>query len=348
MSPKHATLGVDGKVPADQLPAGQGGAAWGGITGTLSEQTDLDTALGNKVDTADSRLSDARTPLTHAHAAVDITGTAVVTNDARLSDARTPTAHGHSENILHSLATAASDFLVASGSGAFIKKTLAEVKTILGLATDYLGLHAKADTAGAADTAVALATGADRTKLDGITAGAQANADITKAEIEAKLTGAIASHTHSGGSDPWTYVILASDFPTSSATAVPVTGLAFTPALNKKYEFEGKFMLRTATATVGPRPGLGWPTGMTDGVASLWMTSSATAQTLVNGNINAALLNAVGGLPNNTQSYPAFLEGMVVAGATPSGTVKVNLASETAGTIVTMKAGSFIKYREVV
>jgi hypothetical protein len=77
------------------------------------------------------------------------------------------------------------------------------------------------------------------------------------------------------------------------------------------------------------------------------MTSSATAQTLVNGNINAALLNAVGGLPNNTQSYPAFLEGMVVAGATPSGTVTVQLASETAGTNVTMKAGSFIKYREV-
>ena len=33
----------------------------------------------------------------------------------------------------HSLATAANDFLVASGSGAFVKKTLAEVKTILGL-----------------------------------------------------------------------------------------------------------------------------------------------------------------------------------------------------------------------
>ena len=47
--------------------------------------------------------------------------------------------------ILHSLATAANDFLVASGVGAFIKKTLAEVKTILGLGsaaytadTDYV------------------------------------------------------------------------------------------------------------------------------------------------------------------------------------------------------------------
>lgn len=37
--------------------------------------------------------------------------------------------------IAHSLATAANDFLVASGAGVFVKKTLAEVKTILGLGT---------------------------------------------------------------------------------------------------------------------------------------------------------------------------------------------------------------------
>lgn len=41
----------------------------------------------------------------------------------------------HTQYIKHSLATAANDFLVASGVGAFIKKTLAEVKTILGLGT---------------------------------------------------------------------------------------------------------------------------------------------------------------------------------------------------------------------
>ncbi|MHB8123478.1 MAG: hypothetical protein ACYDG4_15145 [Desulfuromonadaceae bacterium] len=39
----------------------------------------------------------------------------------------------HTQYIKHSLATAINDFLVASGSGAYVKKTLAEVKTILGL-----------------------------------------------------------------------------------------------------------------------------------------------------------------------------------------------------------------------
>lgn len=150
-----------------------------------------------------------------------------------------------------------------------------------------------------------------------------------------------------GSSDPWTYVKLGTDFVTISATAVDVTGLAFTPAADKTYEFEAVLRLRTATATVGPRPGLAWPTGTTDGVAGIDMTSSATARLLANGNPNAALLAAVGGLPNTTLSYPAWIRGNVTMGASPSGTVKVQMATETAGTNVTVKAGSYLKYREI-
>lgn len=151
----------------------------------------------------------------------------------------------------------------------------------------------------------------------------------------------------SGGADPWTYIKLGTDFVTGSATAVEVTGLAFTPAANKSYEFEAQLRCRTATATVGPRPGLAWPTGSTDGVAMIDMPTSATARVLVNGNVNAALLAAVGGLPNTTQSYPAAIYGNITMGASPSGTVKVQLASETAATNVTIKAGSYLKYREI-
>lgn len=149
-------------------------------------------------------------------------------------------------------------------------------------------------------------------------------------------------HTHP---DAWTTVKLANDFTTSSATAVDVTGLAFTPAPNTDYEFEALLLTRTATATVGPRPGLAWPTGGTDGVAMIEQTSSATAKVFAHGNINAALLAPVGGLPNTTQSYPARVWGMFRAGANPSGAVQVRLASETAGTVVTVKAGSLLKYR---
>ena len=40
--------------------------------------------------------------------------------------------------IKHALATAANDFLVASGSGVFVNKTQAETKTILGVGGDFL------------------------------------------------------------------------------------------------------------------------------------------------------------------------------------------------------------------
>lgn len=39
--------GINVKVDADDMP-GSGGGAWGSITGTLSDQTDLNTALGLK------------------------------------------------------------------------------------------------------------------------------------------------------------------------------------------------------------------------------------------------------------------------------------------------------------
>lgn len=155
----------------------------------------------------------------------------------------------------------------------------------------------------------------------------------------------VCSSDQSGGSDPWVYVVLSSDFPTTSATAVDVTGLAFTPLANTRYEIEGKFMLRTATATVGARPGVAWPTGMTDGVVWIMASTSATGIQQAFGNINAAVLNANPGLTNTTQSWPAKLEAILQAGASPSGTFKVQLASETAGTSVTIKANSYIRYR---
>lgn len=46
--PVHATLDGDGKISTDQLPASSGGGAWGSISGTLSDQTDLQTALNTK------------------------------------------------------------------------------------------------------------------------------------------------------------------------------------------------------------------------------------------------------------------------------------------------------------
>lgn len=157
------------------------------------------------------------------------------------------------------------------------------------------------------------------------------------------LTAAIAGVQ--GGSDPWTILKLAAPFTTGSATAVDVTGLSFTPLANTNYMIEAVLLLRTATATVNPRVGFAWATGLNDGVMSIDVAQSATTQIMVRGNITASLLAAVGGLPNNTASWPAFLYGAVMAGATPAGQCRVQIASETANTIVTVRAGSFLRYR---
>ncbi len=140
--------------------------------------------------------------------------------------------------------------------------------------------------------------------------------------------------------------VTGADFTTTSATAVDVTGLAFTPTASLRYEFEALLMIRTATTTVNPRAGLAWATGGTDGVAMIEEAQTATAVPIVaNGNIAAALLIAVGGLPNTTQSWPVRIQGMFIAGATPSGAVRVQLASETAGTTVRVVLNSFLRWR---
>ena len=162
--------------------------------------------------------------------------------------------------------------------------------------------------------------------------------------FDSGVWNSLAPATGGGGSDPWTYVKLASDFTTSLATAQNSL-LLFTPAANLNYEFEAVLMIRTATATVNPRVGLAWPIGLTDGVAEIRESQTATTLLSTYGNINAALLSAVGGLPNATQSWPVFIRGMLISGISPSGSLVVQLASETAATNVTIKAGSFIKYR---
>jgi len=59
----------------------------------------------------------------------------------------------HPQYIKHSLATAVSNFLVASGAGVFVKKTLAEVKTLLNWAADIATHAAVADAHHAEDHA---------------------------------------------------------------------------------------------------------------------------------------------------------------------------------------------------
>ena len=149
------------------------------------------------------------------------------------------------------------------------------------------------------------------------------------------------------GADGWTRIKLTDDYSISTTAAGNIPGRAFTPAANTSYEFEAMLLMRTAVTTTGPRPGLTWPTGMVDGVVMIDASSTAVARVLANGNIAAEVVCNNTGLPNTTQSFPARFVGTVIAGASPSGNVQLRLRSEVAASAVTVKAGSFLKYRIV-
>lgn len=150
----------------------------------------------------------------------------------------------------------------------------------------------------------------------------------------------------SPGGDGWTNVILGSDF-TNSTTSNNTTDLSFTPAADSTYYVEVYLLLRTATTTVGARPGFSFPTGLTDSGAWMQAPNSATASAQrwwgTTGTANAAST----GLADTTNSWLAIGGALLIVGSSPSGSLTVTLASETNGTTVTLKAGSFLRYRTI-
>jgi hypothetical protein len=356
-----------------------------GHTHAIADVGGLQVALDAKADDAHSHTIgdtaglqaalDAKAASAHGHAQSDVTGL-----EAALAG-KSDVGHGHAISAVTGLQTALDDKAAASHGHAIGDTTglqaALDAKSATGHTHDWTSIQSKPTTfapiigTGAADAVAA--NDARLTNARTPTAHTHAPSEITGTAVittDARLSDARTPTTHSitalhsfpggtstflradgtfatpsGGSDPWTILKLTVDFTTTSATAVDVTGLGFAPTQNTNYMIEAVLFLRTATATVNPRTGFAWPTNVTDGVMSIDTAQSATTQLTTRGNSAAALLAAVGGLPNTTQSWPAFVYGAAVVGASPVGNLRVQVASETAGTTVTVKAGSYLRYR---
>lgn len=101
-----------GPVVWTDMNGGAASVSWGSITGTLSTQADLQTALNAKEATANKGVAsgyaglDGSTKVPIAQLPTGSSSTTVcIGNDSRLSDARTPTAHTHPESDVVNLTT---------------------------------------------------------------------------------------------------------------------------------------------------------------------------------------------------------------------------------------------------
>lgn len=147
--------------------------------------------------------------------------------------------------------------------------------------------------------------------------------------------------------DKWTYIKLASDFTTNSATAVDVTGMAFTPESNRTYVIESQQLMRSETATVAPRVGVAWPSGSSDGAVEIKSAIGATGRVIAFGNPSATVQCLNTSVGDTTGSWMSNFFATLIMGASPSGTFKMQLASETGGTNVTLRAGTWMRYRTI-
>lgn len=148
--------------------------------------------------------------------------------------------------------------------------------------------------------------------------------------------------------DPWTYIKLAADVTSSSTTTSDVSGFGFTPVASKTYLVEGLLLVRTSSALFGPRPGVAFPTGLTEGAANLlyYPDSGGTQLTYTSASLGASVQVASTLTATTGVSWPARVAATFTTGASPSGQCRVIFASSALGT-VTMKAGSYLRYRTI-
>ncbi len=179
-------------------------------------------------------------------------------------------------------------------------------------------------------------------------AGAQVNADITKAEIEAKLTGAIATHTHAGGADPFiAKLVLGADKPTGANTTPITLGLSFNYEANSKYIIDLYMLVAPAVAGTGCGFLIDASTAVT------YVGTFASHQLAITGTLSGG--GSIGDLGATSQGVSSGMVGtgsnfvygggILITGAN-TGTATFFFRSETTA-VTTCKSGSIVRVMKV-
>lgn len=147
---------------------------------------------------------------------------------------------------------------------------------------------------------------------------------------------------------PWTYQKLSADVSTSGTASIDVSALGFTPQSNKTYVVEGVLMVRTSNTATGVYLGAAYPTNADDQVCHIRVGRESEVEEIAY-NVGSAETRATPlGHLNTTQSWWASVNALLVTGsATPNAAFRIRLASETNGRAVTIRRGSYIRWREI-
>lgn len=161
-------------------------------------------------------------------------------------------------------------------------------------------------------------------------------------------SGAVSQFSPVGAADLWTYLVLGADFTTNSAVAVAITGLDFAPLANATYAVEGQIVVSSTVAGVSPQVDILWPGGLAGfGGGMISSTNTVTGNTFANNTQGTTVQSITASVPTNVDGYLALVSATFSTGGAPVGSFSAALESETGGTNVIARAGSWIRYRRM-
>lgn len=327
-----------------------------GTAGVVELATSGENAANVVVQGNDARLSDSRTPLSHGnegHTSVYLTGTALTSylTSTAITSFITGTAL---TNYL--TGTALTSYLTSTAITNFITGTaLTNYLTGTALTNRLTGTALTNYLTGTALTSYLTATAiVGYITGTAVTDGLLITSDITTNNVSTTKHGFTPKAPNNTtqflradatwATASWTYLTLTTNFPCFNSTATNVPGMGFVISANTRYEFEASLMVQATNAAVAPIPILAWATATTGtGVVSVEATNGTTLVMQVGTWGKSGSVMATNVL--NTGVFPAAIWGLMDVGTNPSGSTRIQIATEVANTQVNILKGSFLKYR---